>query len=89
MTQSTIARYGYVARFTGFEFRSPAARKLIDKHQFIELSEARERPVDESPSQEPFDAAADFLYVGTAVECGNTEEAFSMRPEAGARSYDH
>ena len=34
---------------------------LLDKWEFVELSEARERPVDESPSQEPFDAAADFL----------------------------
>ena len=59
------------------------------KFQFIELSEARERPVDERPSQEPFDAAADFLHVGTAVERGNTEEAFAMCPEAGARGYDH
>ena len=28
-------RYGYVARFTGFEFRSPTAHQLPDKHLFI------------------------------------------------------
>ena len=35
MTQSTIARYGYVARETGSEFRSPTAHQLPAKFQFI------------------------------------------------------
>ena len=39
MTQSTIARYGYVARETGSEFRSPAAHQLPAKFQFSEFLE--------------------------------------------------
>ena len=35
MTQSTIARYGYVAHFTGSEFRSPTAHQLPDKFPFV------------------------------------------------------